>query len=245
MSTEHLFDEKGKIKTRAAKETAVPQKQAQTKTLNQKPDRVDPTTVAQMQQTVGNSAVQRFLVQREGSGPTELDDDTANAINSQRGGGQTLEEGMANKAGQTMGQDFSQVKVHTDSQADQLNRQVGAKAFTTGNDIFFREGAYNPGNEAGQRLIAHELTHVVQQGASTPSVQGKMTVNDPNDKYEAEADQVAETVMSAPVQREEVSEEEEPVQAQEMEEEESVQAQEMEEEEPLQAQEDEEELSEA
>lgn len=243
MSTEHLFDEKGKGKARANRETAALQKKTQTKILNQKPDRVDPGTVAQMQQTVGNSAVQRFLVQREGTGPTELDDETASAINSQRGGGQTLEDSIADKAGQVMGQDFSQVKVHTDSQSDQLNRQVGAKAFTTGNDIFFREGAYNPGNEAGQRLIAHELTHVVQQGATTPNVQGKMTVNDPNDKYEAEADRVADTVMSAPVQRAEIPEEE-AVQAQEMEEEESVQAQEMEEEEPIQAQEEEEELSE-
>ncbi len=240
MSTEQLFDDKGKTNRKSAKETAVPQKQPESETLTHKPDHVDPSTVAQMQQTVGNTAVQRFLVQRSGQGATELDEETAASINKQRGGGQSLDEGMAGKAGQVMGQDFSNVKVHTDSQSDQLNRQVGAKAFTTGSDIFFREGAYSPGSQSGQRLIAHELTHVVQQGASTPSVQGKMTVNDPNDKYEAEADNAADTVMTASVQREEVAEEE-PVQAQEMEEEEPVQAQEMEEEEPVQAQEMEEE----
>jgi hypothetical protein len=59
--------------------------------------------------------------------------------------------------------DFSGVKVHTDAQSDQLNRSIQAKAFTTGQDVFFRAGAYQPGSRAGQELIAHELTHVVQQ----------------------------------------------------------------------------------
>ena len=55
------------------------------------------------------------------------------------------------------------VKVHTDSQSDQLNKSIQAKAFTTGQDVFFRQGAYEPSSRGGQELIAHELTHVVQQ----------------------------------------------------------------------------------
>jgi len=47
-----------------------------------------------------------------------------------------------------------------------LNKQVGARAFTTGSDIFFRQGEYNPDSSAGQKLLAHELTHVVQQGGA-------------------------------------------------------------------------------
>jgi hypothetical protein len=62
-----------------------------------------------------------------------------------------------------MGADFSGVKVHTDSQSDQLNKSIQAKAFTTGQDVFFRQGAYNPSSKSGQELIAHELTHVIQQ----------------------------------------------------------------------------------
>jgi hypothetical protein len=62
-----------------------------------------------------------------------------------------------------MGADFSGVKVHTDSQSDQLNKSIQAKAFTTGQDVFFRQGAYEPSSQGGQELIAHELTHVVQQ----------------------------------------------------------------------------------
>ncbi|MEM7117605.1 MAG: DUF4157 domain-containing protein [Chloroflexota bacterium] len=152
----------------------------------------------QMQQLVGNTAVQRLLAQRSGTGPTEVDNDTAEAINRQRGGGRPLEGKIARKAGRTMGADFSGVNVHTDGQANQLANQLGAKAFTTGNDIFFRDGAYRPRSSDGQQLIAHELTHVVQQGAAGTAVQAKMTVNDPNDKYEVEADRVADQPDAIP-----------------------------------------------
>jgi hypothetical protein len=140
-----------------------------------------------------------------------------------------------------MGQDFRNVTIHTDSQSDKLSQQLGAKAFTTGSDIFFSEGAYNPGSDEGQRLIAHELTHVVQQGASPPSVQGKMSVNDPNDQYEAEADHVADQVMTQPANVQ-LHEEEAGLQRQELEEEEEIQMQELPEEELVQAQEEEEEI---
>ena len=85
------------------------------------------------------------------------------AINSARGSGQPLDAGLKQLMGQAMGADFSGVRVHTDSQSDQLNKSIQARAFTTGQDVFFREGAYQPGNRGGQELIAHELTHVVQQ----------------------------------------------------------------------------------
>ena len=60
-----------------------------------------------------------------------------------------------------------------DTQSDQLNRSIQARAFTTGQDVFFRQGEYDPGSKDGQELIAHELTHVVQQ-TSPPSVQTKL-----------------------------------------------------------------------
>ncbi len=254
MTSEHAFEEKGKVKPKPSQETAGPQKENAPITTDQMQGKLNPAAVQQMQQTVGNTAVQRFLAQRSGSGPSEIDDDTANAINQQRGSGQKLDEGMATKAGATMGQDFSSVNVHTDSQADQLSNQLGAKAFTTGNDVFFKAGEYNPASQDGQQLIAHELTHVAQQGAAAPTVQGKMAVNDPNDQYEAEADHVAETVMAQPddVQMQEEEElqmqeeeelqmqEEEELQMQEeeelqMQEEEELQMQEMEEEEEVAA----------
>ena len=57
-----------------------------------------------------------------------------------------------------MGHDLSGVRVHTSPEADDLSHQLGAKAFTTNQDVFFREGAYEPHSSAGQELIAHELT---------------------------------------------------------------------------------------
>jgi hypothetical protein len=89
------------------------------------------------------------------------------AIHQARGRGQALAPNLQAQMGQAMGADFSGVKIHTDSQSDQLNRSIQAKAFTTGQDIFFRQGAYQPGSSGGQELIAHELTHVVQQGAGS------------------------------------------------------------------------------
>jgi len=61
------------------------------------------------------------------------------------------------------GTDFSEVKIHTGSQAIQMSRELNAQAFTVGNDIYFNEGKYNPSSDAGKHLLAHELTHTVQQ----------------------------------------------------------------------------------
>lgn len=182
--------------------------------------------VASLQRTVGNRAVQRMLVQRSGDSAFELDDDTAGRINQQRGGGQALDANVQRQMGGAMGQDFSNVRVHTSSDAHELNEKVGAVAFTTGSDIFFREGAYNPGSSGGQELLAHELTHVVQQSSGAVPGGDKMSVNAPNDSFEQEADTVAKSALSQPVQRQ-AEEEEEDVQTQRLqrqeEEEEEVQ----------------------
>ncbi|MBN3887652.1 MAG: DUF4157 domain-containing protein [Nostoc sp. JL31] len=90
--------------------------------------------------------------------------DLETSIQQARGGGQPLTDSVKSPMEQAFGADFSGVKVHTDTQADQLNQSIQAKAFTTGQDVFFRQGAYEPGSRGGQELLAHELTHVVHQG---------------------------------------------------------------------------------
>lgn len=62
------------------------------------------------------------------------------------------------------GQQFGRVRIHADTEADRCSRQLSARAFTLGHDVFFRRGEYRPESVEGQRLISHELTHVVQQG---------------------------------------------------------------------------------
>ncbi|NER37034.1 MAG: DUF4157 domain-containing protein [Oscillatoria sp. SIO1A7] len=84
-------------------------------------------------------------------------------VNSARGGGRQLDQAFRAKAEPVFGADFSGVRVHADARSDALSRSIQAMAFTTGQDMFFRQGAYQPGTSGGQELLAHELTHVKQQ----------------------------------------------------------------------------------
>jgi hypothetical protein len=105
--------------------------------------------------------------------------DLEQSIQQKRGRGQPLGDSVRQPLEQAFGgTDFSGVNIHTDAQSDKLNQAIQAKAFTTGQDIFFRQGAYNPGTQSGQKLIAHELTHVVQQQPGLkrqPQVSGRLS----------------------------------------------------------------------
>ena len=84
-------------------------------------------------------------------------------LNASLGGGHALPGALRSQMEGAFGQPFSQVRIHTDSSSAEMNQGIGARAFTYGNDIFFNQGQYNPSSADGQRLIAHELTHVAQQ----------------------------------------------------------------------------------
>lgn len=152
-----------------------------------------------LQPHLGNTAIQRLLAQRSGGGGAfDLDNETASRINRSRCNGQPLDGSVQKQMGESMGSDFSGVRVHTGSESHQLNEQLNAKAFTTGSDIFFREGAYSPQSSGGQELIAHELTHVVQQNSGAVGGSGGgMKVNAPGDRFEQEADAVSKSVTSS------------------------------------------------
>jgi hypothetical protein len=206
-------------------------------------------SLVQLQRQYGNRYVQCVLgLSRKGIGEAEAAPEQEEAIQRARGGGQALDKGVQGRMESAFGADFSGVRVHTDIQADTLNRELNSRAFTTGHDIFFRQGAHNPGSSSGRELLAHELTHVVQQTGD--EVRRKLTIGQPGDRYEQEADQVAREIMQQeeqPVQREsddgivvrrqvEEEEEEEPLQAKS--EDAWIQRQEEEEEEPVQAKEE-------
>lgn len=89
-------------------------------------------------------------------------------INSSKGSGSSMAPEIQQEMAHKMGADFDGVNIHTDSNAHRLNQQLGAKAFTHGSDIYFNKQEYNPNSSEGKRLLAHELTHVVQQGRSEP-----------------------------------------------------------------------------
>lgn len=90
---------------------------------------------------------------------------TSSEIRSSRGSGQALDAATRTTMSQRFGKDLSGVRVHADSRAAQLSEQLNARAFTVGNDIYFGRGRFDPSSTDGTRLLAHELTHVVQQGA--------------------------------------------------------------------------------
>jgi antitoxin (DNA-binding transcriptional repressor) of toxin-antitoxin stability system len=87
-------------------------------------------------------------------------------LNSSKGGGSPLPQNTKTEMESGFGADFSNVRVHNDSNAVQMNKQLGSQAFAKGNDIYFNEGKFNPSSQSGKHLLAHELTHTVQQGAS-------------------------------------------------------------------------------
>lgn len=98
------------------------------------------------------------------------------SIQQARSSGQPLNNEIRGKMESAFGSNFSRVKIHNDAQSDQLNRSIQARAFTTGKDIFFRQGAYDPGSRSGQELLAHELTHVVQQSGGKANNQLQRTI---------------------------------------------------------------------
>lgn len=97
-------------------------------------------------------------------------------LGGQSGKGVPLSNDVREEMESGIGADFSDVRIHNNDQSHQLSDAIQAKAFTHGNDIYFNQGQYDPGNQAGKHLLAHELTHTVQQGAS-----GQMIQRDPED----------------------------------------------------------------
>jgi|GEM_PF-6271669 len=154
----------------------------------------------QLQRSHGNRFVQCYLKSSEVSavvgpaaGPGAVAPDVEHAIAAARGGGSSLDSAVRREMEGAFGTEFSGVRVHTDGTADRLNRSLNAQAFTTGQDIFFRQGQYQPYGVDGRGLIAHELTHVVQQGNST--VRTKLMLGEPGDRAEEEADRVSRAVV--------------------------------------------------
>jgi hypothetical protein len=88
----------------------------------------------------------------------------SDTINATKGAGSRMDTGTLSFMQSRFGANFNQVRIHTDDKAIQMSRELNAKAFTTGNDIYFNKDQYQPGSDSGKHLLAHELTHTLQQG---------------------------------------------------------------------------------
>ncbi len=113
--------------------------------------------------------IQPKLIQRHGgkegfTASKELSDSVTRA----KSGGQPLPEGIRAKMEEGFDADFSAVRIHTDAQAAANADSMGARAFTHHEHVHFNHGEYNPSTKSGEHLLAHELTHVVQQGGAGP-----------------------------------------------------------------------------
>jgi hypothetical protein len=164
---------------------------------------LDAASIMHLQRTAGNQGVVQLLGDEEERSPVH------DVVGS--GGGTPLDASTKTSMESAFGTSFDDVRVHTGGQASKSAESVGANAYTVGSDVVFKDGQYNPGSTEGQKTLAHELTHVVQQsrgpvdGTDAP---GGIKVSDPSDRFERAADQTASQVVGA-VQRQEDPEEEE------------------------------------
>ncbi len=111
-----------------------------------------------------------------------------------RTAGKPLENSIRTSMELRFGHDFSQVRVHADARAGDLAQTLSARAFTAGTHLVFAPGQYSPSTNTGRRLLAHELTHVIQQRAGTVRQAG--TVSQPGDPSEFQADRIAEEIAA-------------------------------------------------
>lgn len=120
------------------------------------------------------------------------------AIAAARGGGRPLEQSTRQRLEHLLGASLGEVRVHDNDRAGDLADAVSARAFTVGHDLFFGAGAYRPGSSDGDRLLAHEATHALQQG-SAPGT-GPLRVSAPVDAHEVEAEAVAAATTHSTVE---------------------------------------------
>jgi hypothetical protein len=158
-----------------------------------RPTSRDAAMLLHLQRTAGNAGVVQMLADE-----AEAESPVHDVVG--RGGGTALDDSTRGSMEASFGQSFADVRVHTDEKASRSAESVGANAYTVGSDIVFKSGQFNPASATGQRTIAHELTHVVQQrsgpvdGSDAP---GGIRLSTPSDRFERAADATADEVVAS------------------------------------------------
>lgn len=142
--------------------------------------------LGQLQRDYGNLYVQRLVSSIR---------EAKSLVKPQTDGGQSLDSSVRAEMEAAFGEDFGNVRVHTDNKTQEDVAELGARSFTRGADIYFGKGEYDPSTRAGKELIAHELAHVVQQKGN-PADQPSLSVDQAGDAFEQEADHAAAAVLS-------------------------------------------------
>lgn len=152
-------------------------------------DVLDPAGVLGLQRAVGNAGVSSLMEQERSP--------VHDVIGSS---GSPLAPEVQRDMQSRLGHDFSDVRVHTGGAAHQSAQSVNAQAYTVGSNVVFQDGKYDPSSAGGKQMLAHELTHVVQQRSGPvdgTESGGGVKVSDPSDRFEREASATAEAAMSA------------------------------------------------
>ncbi len=140
--------------------------------VHREPEKKEEEKIHKMEEKKEEKEVQRAtekkdeeksISKKESSNSKSSSVETGTYIRSLNGKGSTLPKDAQHFFGERMGHDFSHVRIHTGTEAEQSAKEVNAKAYCVENNIVFNKGQYNPASADGKKLLAHELTHVVQQ----------------------------------------------------------------------------------
>lgn len=149
------------------------------KTPQSRPAQIQRKCAACEKDEIQRQPMQEDALQTEVSpgGPIRPSAQVESTIQQTRGQGSRIDDQTKGHMEHHFGADFSHVNIHTGNTAVQLNKELNANAFTVGNDVYFNEGKYSPHTSRGQHLLAHELTHTLQQGASRPGINQSLSKN--------------------------------------------------------------------
>ena len=156
-----------------AKEEEPVQKMEEEEAVQQKGEEEEAQTKPEEEEAQTKPEEEEEKVQKKGNGKS-ANPRIESTIKSTKGQGQKMDPSTQRTMEKGFGADFSDINIHTDSKAQETSHELGAQAFTTGNDIYFNEGKYNPNSKEGKHLLAHELTHTIQQ---TGTIEKKIQKN--------------------------------------------------------------------
>ncbi|MFJ5030231.1 DUF4157 domain-containing protein [Streptomyces sp. NPDC088560] len=164
-----------------------------------RPEPLRPDAVIALQQLIGNAAVGEALSRARAEPADAAEGQSASVHEVLRSPGRPLGDAVRADMESALGADFSDVRVHTDRAAHESATSVAAQAYTSGSHIVFQRGRYDTASDSGREVLAHELTHVVQQRrgpVAGTDTGGGLAISDPSDRFEREAERVAADVMA-------------------------------------------------
>ncbi len=162
-------EEEGPVQKQEEEEMAQPKKEEEESVQKQEEEEEESMQMKEEEEeeSVQKQEEEEEMLQTKRNGNTQSNHSIESKLKSRKGFGNKLSGKTKNVMESGFGADFSGVNIHTDSKAVEMSKELGAQAFTHGKDVYFNEGKYNPNTKEGKHLLAHELTHCIQQDPNT------------------------------------------------------------------------------